>query len=168
MNQLDLRFVFKEQNSYSSISTCVGPTGTETSTSVEHEKYFSSIVAATPIGNQHFDPSTSDSLSSLDSLMLSAASGEPLSLPDTPDSARKNPLARAVSSLRSSGGKVKCKHSRTLSVVGASLDLLCLHALLCHCVDFNDDLCLQYLVVFMSDAKNLALSEILFLFYSIF
>jgi len=39
--------------------------------------------------------------------MLSAASGEPLSLPDTPDSARKNPLARAVSSLRSSGGKVK-------------------------------------------------------------
>ena len=81
------------------------------STSVEQEKYFSALVAATPMGNHRYAASISDSLTSLDSLVMSAATAEPLMLPDTPDSARRSPLARAVSSLRSSGGKAKCKQA---------------------------------------------------------
>ncbi len=91
-----------------------GSSGGETSASVEQEKYFSSIVAATPMGNPHSTTSMSDSLTSLDSLVLTAATADSLTLhptPDTPDSARKNPLSRAVTSLRSSGGLVKCKHA---------------------------------------------------------
>lgn len=77
---------------------------------MEQEKYFSALVAATPMGNQRYAASMSDSLTSLDSLVLSAGTAEPLMLPDTPDATRRNPLARAVSSMRSSGGKAKSKH----------------------------------------------------------
>ena len=79
---------------------------------MEQEKYFSAVVNTTPMGNQRCLPvSTSDSLTSLDSLLLAAGAVDPLSLSlgDTPDPSRRNPLARAVNSLRSSGGKAKCK-----------------------------------------------------------
>ena len=87
--------------------------GSETSTSLEQEKYFLAIVAATPLGNSEGPTCMTDSLTSLDSLLLTAAGCDPLTLPDTPDSIRRtlNPLSRAVSSLRSSGGRVKCKHA---------------------------------------------------------
>ena len=63
------------------------------------------------MGNQRFDSSPSDSLTSLNSLAMSAVT-DPYSTPETPDTARKNPLARAMGSLRSSGGpRVKCKHA---------------------------------------------------------
>ncbi|XP_023930025.1 myotubularin-related protein 13 isoform X2 [Lingula anatina] len=86
-----------------------GTSGEITSTSVEQEKYFHAIVQCTPMGNlqhqqQSHNKSLSDSLTSIDSLMLST---DTLALPDTPSLSRKNPIARAVNSLRSSGGKVK-------------------------------------------------------------
>ena len=94
-----------------------GTSGAETSTSsIEQEKYFSALVAATPLGNPRFDQSASDSLTSLDSLILSAG-GETLTIAETtPDISRKTLIARAVGGLRSSGGRVKCKHAKGLSL----------------------------------------------------
>ena len=106
--------------------------------SVEQEKYFSALVSVTPIGNPRSPhlgvggvggPSgacgqsgassgISDSLTSLDSLLLTAGASGELLTPDTPDSVRRNPLTRAVTSLRTStGSRAKCKrlsvHSST-------------------------------------------------------
>ncbi|XP_074660812.1 myotubularin-related protein 13-like [Tubulanus polymorphus] len=93
-----------------------GSSSGETSTSLEQEKYFSALVAATPSGNQKHAANVSDSLSSLDSLMLTAGTSDTLTAlsvaPDTtPNSARKNPLSRAMTSIRSSG---KAKFDSTL------------------------------------------------------
>ncbi len=86
-----------------------------TSSSVEQEKYFASLVATTPMGAScaAADTSMSDSLTSLDSLVMSAAAGDGVMMPVTPDSIRRNanPITRAVTTLRSSGGKMKCKYS---------------------------------------------------------
>ena len=92
------------------------PAAGATSTSVEQEKYFSCLVSATPLlGNA--SPRGGglgcggDSLTSLDSLLLTELT--------TPDAQRRggsggggggsNRVARAVSSLRSSGGKARSK-----------------------------------------------------------
>ena len=89
-----------------------------TSSSVEQEKYFAALVSATPMGTQYTDTSMSDSLTSLDSLVMSAAGGDGVMIPDTPDSIRRNanPIARAVTTLRSSGGKMKCMYAVCLPV----------------------------------------------------
>lgn len=103
------------------IYKCVilGSAGSETSISVEQEKYFSSLVAITPIGNPRSPhpgggpTAISDSLTSLDSLLLTAGASGELLTPDTPDSIRRNPLSRAVTSLRTStGSRAKCKTSQ--------------------------------------------------------
>ncbi|CAH1786112.1 unnamed protein product [Owenia fusiformis] len=78
----------------------------ELSTSVEQEKYFHAVVSSTPIG-QLSHSQISDSLTSIDSLILTAGTSDTLTIPETPGGTRKNYLARAVSSLRSSGGRVK-------------------------------------------------------------
>lgn len=77
---------------------------------MEQEKYFAALVAATPMGTAYTESSMSDSLTSLDSLVMSAAGGDGVMMPDTPDSVRRNanPITRAVTTLRSSGGKMKC------------------------------------------------------------
>ena len=85
---------------------------------MEQEKYFAALVSATPMGTQYTDASMSDSLTSLDSLVMSAAGGDGVMIPDTPDSMRRNanPIARAVTTLRSSGGKMKCMYAVCLPV----------------------------------------------------
>ncbi|KAJ8313207.1 hypothetical protein KUTeg_009240 [Tegillarca granosa] len=71
----------------------------ETSSSLEQERYFSSIVQATPNSCKSFDPSGSDSLTSLDSLVMVGAT-ESLNVPDTPDLLRKS-AAYKTGSMRS-------------------------------------------------------------------
>ncbi|KAL5006472.1 hypothetical protein ScPMuIL_015278 [Solemya velum] len=91
-------------------NTSSGTASGETSSSVEQEKYFSSIVAATPNSSRMFDPSFSDSLTSLDSLMMVGT--ESISVPDTPDMLRKSSPYRTSSS--KAGSKIK-----TLGRVGS-------------------------------------------------
>ena len=113
--------------------------GSEMSTSLEQEKYFSAVVTLTPMGNQRFPgggsmrptgplaaTSSNHSLTSIDSLLLChtvagdlllGGAGD-LSLGDSVLRGRgrgrglsgPSPLARAVSNLRSGGVKAKCKH----------------------------------------------------------
>ena len=68
-----------------------GASSGETTSSLEQEKYFSVLVAATPSSTRHasYNTSYSDSLSSLDSLMMSGATGESLAIPETPDPLRR-------------------------------------------------------------------------------
>ncbi|XP_021368098.1 myotubularin-related protein 13-like [Mizuhopecten yessoensis] len=63
-----------------------GTSGGEPSTSLQQERYFSSIVGATPNSGRVYHPSCSDSLTSLDSLMMVE---QPITLPDTPDLMRR-------------------------------------------------------------------------------
>ena len=69
-----------------------GTTSGETTSSIEQEKYFSVLVAATPnsarIGS--YAASFSDSLSSLDSLTMTGATGGSLMVPET-DAFRRSP-----------------------------------------------------------------------------
>ena len=131
----------------------VGASSGELSTSMEQEKYFSAIVAATPMGNQKYATMT-DSLTSLDSLMLGADS---LTLPETPNTARKNPLARAVSGLRTSGGKSKCKHAlsfRATPLAGGTRPLLIggFFLLICYSYDFfRHFIIMRFVVLFDRD-----------------
>ncbi|XP_022319345.2 myotubularin-related protein 13-like isoform X2 [Crassostrea virginica] len=67
-------------------------TGTSTgeiSASLQQERYFSTIVAATPNSMKSYKPSYSDSLTSLDSLMLSGVQ-DSLLVPETPEVVRRS------------------------------------------------------------------------------
>ncbi|XP_052225213.1 myotubularin-related protein 13-like isoform X3 [Dreissena polymorpha] len=65
----------------------------ESTSSLEQEKYFSVLVAATPNSarNGSYKASYSDSLDSLDSLIMSGATGESLTIPETPDNFKRAP-----------------------------------------------------------------------------
>ncbi|KAL8615600.1 hypothetical protein ACOMHN_026590 [Nucella lapillus] len=63
-----------------------GASSGEASSSLEHEKYFQLLAAATPIA--HRTNLATDSLTSLDSLMM-AGLGDPLRIPDTPEQLRR-------------------------------------------------------------------------------
>ncbi|BFZ05320.1 hypothetical protein BsWGS_08359 [Bradybaena similaris] len=65
--------------------------GGEASSTLEQEKYFSLLVAATPSSyrNNALVHSNSDSLTSLDSLMMVGMGGDPLNIPSTPELSRK-------------------------------------------------------------------------------
>ncbi|XP_065158308.1 myotubularin-related protein 13 isoform X2 [Atheta coriaria] len=83
-------------------------TSTETTSSVEQERYLSALVAATPIFNQRQGWGMSDSSLSIDSLFLAAE--EHLGGTLTPEVARRtNPFNKAIGTLggfqRTSGGK---------------------------------------------------------------
>lgn len=89
--------------------------GSTASSSLEQERYYSALVAATPLLMGNYSPhphhpssiAGGDSLTSLDSLLLTELT--------TPDAQRRGAgggaMARAVSSLRSSGGKARSKHT---------------------------------------------------------
>ena len=103
--------------------------GGEASSSIEQEKYFQLLVAATPVSQQRNNRnstlafSTSDSFSSLDSLMMvgveGGVGGDTLRLPITPEMSRHGagksgegaaPTDKRVSSPPTSlAGAAKCK-----------------------------------------------------------
>ncbi|KAK7481835.1 hypothetical protein BaRGS_00026861, partial [Batillaria attramentaria] len=67
-----------------------GASSGEASSSIEQEKYFLLLVAATPISNRNtYTAQCSDSLTSLDSLMM-VGLGDPLHIPDTPEQLRRS------------------------------------------------------------------------------
>ncbi|XP_076471850.1 myotubularin-related protein 13-like isoform X2 [Babylonia areolata] len=67
-----------------------GTSSGEASSSLEQQKYFKQLVAATPISNRTtYTTQGSDSLTSLDSLMM-VGLAEPLRIPDTPEQLRRN------------------------------------------------------------------------------
>ena len=128
-----------------------GTAGSEMSTSLEQEKYFSAIVSLTPMGNQRFPgggtlrtagplaaTSSNHSLTSIDSLLLCHAVAGDLLLGGAggelaPGEATKlrgrfsgaSPLARAVSNLRSGGVKAKCKHPTGARLPASPPPVLC-------------------------------------------
>ncbi|XP_052066679.1 myotubularin-related protein 13-like isoform X4 [Mytilus californianus] len=63
--------------------TTSGTAGSETSSSIEQERYFSNLVSATP-NSERYRGSCSDSLTSLDSLMMAG-----INVPETPDMNRR-------------------------------------------------------------------------------
>ncbi|ESO95293.1 hypothetical protein LOTGIDRAFT_232003 [Lottia gigantea] len=73
----------------------------ETSSSIEQEKYFMAVVAATPNNARSYHPSYSDSLTSLDSLMMVGLM-DPLNIPETPDVIRRGGVYKATTTQRSS------------------------------------------------------------------
>ncbi|XP_053384706.1 myotubularin-related protein 13-like isoform X1 [Mercenaria mercenaria] len=87
-------------------NTSGSTTSGETTSSLEQEKYFSVLVAATPNSTRtgSYKTSFSDSLDSLDSLMMSGATGESLAIPETPD-----PLRRTHHSGNKSRSSLKLK-----------------------------------------------------------
>ncbi|XP_060586000.1 myotubularin-related protein 5-like, partial [Ruditapes philippinarum] len=94
-------------------------TSGETTSSVEQEKYFKVLVAATPNSARtgSYKTSFSDSLDSLDSLMMSGATGESLAIPETPD-----PLRRTHHSSNKNRSSLKLKgQSDTGDFVGLHL-----------------------------------------------
>ncbi|XP_052797634.1 myotubularin-related protein 13-like isoform X4 [Mya arenaria] len=136
----------------------------ESTSSLEQEKYFSVLVAATPNSARtgSYKTSFSDSLDSLDSLVMSGATGGSLAIPEssdtfrrpaktgkssrsslklkgqsgngdfvalhlsgdaTPNTMRRSMFARAVNTLRSSGGK---GHNLGKKKLYASLEVLTL------------------------------------------
>ena len=67
-----------------------GTSSGEASSSIEQEKYFKLLVAATPISNRNtYSTQGSDSLTSLDSLMM-VGLGDTLRIPDTPEQLRRS------------------------------------------------------------------------------
>lgn len=82
----------------------LGTSSGETSSSIEQENYFRSLVAVTPNSMRSYQSSYSDSLTSLDSLMM-VGSNE-LTIPETPEPLRKSTFNRAtgLSNTRASGG----------------------------------------------------------------
>lgn len=91
---------------------CVVTPGVDSATSVtlEQEKYFASLVAATPMGNQYY---AADSLSSLGSFVLrcpapSTSAGRPVLAHLTPVGLRHSPMAFLASSFRGSAEKAMC------------------------------------------------------------
>jgi hypothetical protein len=101
-----------------------------TSTSVEQEKYFQAIVNATPFGNCHMTPVfIRDSLTSLDSCFLSSYLGDSPILGEggvysESSKSRHRGFLRAVSGLRGSGGKSKCKRDGYIDIVLSHLVLI--------------------------------------------
>ena len=68
----------------------LGASSGEPSSSIEQEKYFMLLVAATPISNRNtYSTQASDSLTSLDSLMM-VGLGDTLRIPDTPEQLRRS------------------------------------------------------------------------------
>lgn len=92
---------------------CVVTPGVDSATSVtlEQEKYFASLVAATPMGNQYY--AADSSLSSLGSFLLhcpvpSTSVGRPVLAHLTPVGLRHSPMAFLASSFRGSAEKAMC------------------------------------------------------------
>ncbi|CAE1243244.1 SBF1_2 [Acanthosepion pharaonis] len=83
-------------------NTVSGTSTGETSASIEQENYFRSLVAATPNSMRTYQSSYSDSLTSLDSLMM--VGNSELTIPETPEPLRKTTFSRApgLSSIRTS------------------------------------------------------------------
>ncbi|XP_048780689.1 myotubularin-related protein 13-like isoform X4 [Ostrea edulis] len=77
--------------------TTTGTSTGEISASLHQERYFSCIVSATPNSMKSYKPSYSDSLTSLDSLMLTGVQ-ESLLVPETPEVVRRS--HPAASSMR--------------------------------------------------------------------
>lgn len=83
-----------------------GTSSGETSSSLEQEKYFSALVAATPSSNRSYHSSYSDSLTSLDSLMMVGT--DTLTIPETPDPLRRSIFSKGSTANRgSTSGKPK-------------------------------------------------------------
>ncbi|XP_050410421.1 myotubularin-related protein 13 isoform X2 [Patella vulgata] len=78
-----------------------GTSSGETSSSIEQEKYFMAVVAATPNNARSYHPSYSDSLTSLDSLMMVGLM-DPLNIPETPDVLRRGGVYKGTPAARSS------------------------------------------------------------------
>lgn len=90
----------------------------ETSASLEQEKFIAAIAQSTPKYNvrQSAWSSMNDSSLSINSLVLAAAAGTDGFSTLTPESSRRsNPFAKAVNTLRTSGGKTS---KRKLSFTG--------------------------------------------------
>lgn len=86
----------------------------EISASLHQERYFSCIVSATPNSTKSYKPSYSDSLTSLDSLMLSGVSDAVL-LPETPEVVRRS--HPATGSMRNiNNPKSSCKYHSDIHV----------------------------------------------------
>ena len=95
----------------------VVPLGTSTgeiSASLQQERYFSTIVAATPNSMKSYKPSYSDSLTSLDSLMLSGVQ-DSLLVPETPEVVRRShPTTGSMRNLNNP--KSSCKYHSIVSL----------------------------------------------------
>ncbi|XP_052823707.1 myotubularin-related protein 13 isoform X6 [Octopus bimaculoides] len=92
-------------------NTVTGTSSGETSSSIEQENYFRSLVAVTPNSMRSYQSSYSDSLTSLDSLMM-VGSNE-ITIPETPEPLRKSTFNRTagLSNTRASGGAKSKKMS---------------------------------------------------------
>lgn len=100
---------------------CAGASsGGESSSTLEQRKYLSLLVAATPSSyrSNALMHTNSDSLTSLDSLMMVGMGGDPINLPATPelarrgtrgDSADKRVSAPAPSAVSTAKSKNACK-----------------------------------------------------------
>ena len=77
-----------------SVLYILGTSSGETTSSIEQEKYFSVLVAATPNSARtgSYTTSYSDSLSSLDSLTMTGATGGSLMVPEAQDPFRRSPI----------------------------------------------------------------------------
>lgn len=84
----------------------------EISASLHQERYFSCIVSATPNSTKSYKPSYSDSLTSLDSLMLSGVQDF---LPETPEVVRRShPAAGSMRNINNP--KSSCKYHTDVHV----------------------------------------------------
>lgn len=115
----ETRFVLKkainnESKSFSGLKTVIssGTSTGEISATLHQERYFSCIVSATPNSTKSYKPSYSDSLTSLDSLMLSGVQDI---LPETPEVVRRS--HPATGSLRNiNNPKSSCKYHADIHV----------------------------------------------------
>ncbi|XP_048780690.1 myotubularin-related protein 13-like isoform X6 [Ostrea edulis] len=93
--------------------TTTGTSTGEISASLHQERYFSCIVSATPNSMKSYKPSYSDSLTSLDSLMLTGVQ-ESLLVPETPEVVRRS--HPAASSMRNISNPKTSSFSRIGSI----------------------------------------------------
>lgn len=115
----ETRFVLKkainnESKFFFGLKTVIssGTSTGEISATLHQERYFSCIVSATPNSTKSYKPSYSDSLTSLDSLMLSGVQDI---LPETPEVVRRS--HPATGSLRNiNNPKSSCKYHADIHV----------------------------------------------------
>lgn len=115
----ETRFVLKkainnESKFFSGLKTVIssGTSTGEISATLHQERYFSCIVSATPNSTKSYKPSYSDSLTSLDSLMLSGVQDI---LPETPEVVRRS--HPATGSMRNiNNPKSSCKYHTDIHV----------------------------------------------------
>lgn len=108
-----IKVAFNIGGAFFCFDICVVTPGVDSATSVtlEQEKYFASLVAATPMGNQYY--AADSSLSSLGSFLLhcpvpSTSVGRPVLAHLTPVGLRHSPIAFLASSFRGSAEKAMC------------------------------------------------------------